>query len=792
MLNKFCIIAILLLCQTLTSAQDYARIKVLLNGRSIEQLAELGIETDHGELVPNRYFTTDLSLAEQAAVQQAGFQTEIIIADVQRWYVEQNLPGAPKQPATPASVAGCSGTNIDFGNYPVPADFPTGSMGGYFTYQEMLMVLDAMRAKFPQFISARQNISDTLLTHEGRALQWVRISDNPDQDETEPEAMFSSLHHCREPLGLTQLLRFMWFLMDNYNTDERAKAIIDNTELYFVPCINPDGYVYNQTTNPNGGGLWRKNRRNNGDGTFGVDLNRNYGYQWGIDNVGSSPNSGSETYRGPGPFSEPETRLIRDFCLQHQFINALNYHTFSNLFIFPFAYNEQVANPYLPHLAAALTQKNEYVFGTTFQTLGYRVNGSSDDWMYEEANTFSYTPEVGPPALGFWPAANLIDSLAKGTQHSNFVMALSILKLALANDLGDPYITASSQMIPMEVVNYSNFTATYEVSLTSLSPALVATNAAPVPLTLAALQRDTVWFGFNLAQGVPNLTTIPLELAMNNTYYTLRDTIKRQVLFGSTVTLFEDELTDAQNWTGDWGLTSEKFVSSPTSATDSPNGNYASNAISQWIGPEITIPATATLPRLQFEAQWSIENNYDWVDLTAVQQNGASEVLCGKYTNLGSQFQAPNQPLWDGQKGTWVTEEIDVEFLKGIPTNYFFTLYSDGEQESDGFYFDDFRVVYIDTTSAVREPFLEHLDVHIMPNPATDLLKVFWNAHLDMAGDARLVLCNALGQTALTQELPRTAGGYSHVAIGQLQSGTYWCYVQTAQGRSKAQRVIKQ
>ncbi len=791
MLNKFCIVTILLLGHLLTNAQEFARVRVLLAGRPIEQLAQLGIETDHGELVPNRFFTTDLSLAEQAAVQQAGFQTEIVIPDVQRWYVEQNLPGAPKPPADPAMVVGCGGTNIDFGNYPVPANMQPGSMGGYYTYQEMLDVLDDMRTKFPQFISPRQNISDTLLTHEGRALQWVRLSDNPDQDETEPEAMFSALHHCREPLGLTQMLRFMWFLMENYDTDERAKAIIDNTELYFVPCINPDGYVYNETTNPTGGGLWRKNRRNNGDGTFGVDLNRNYGYQWGIDNNGSSPSPSSTTYRGPAPFSEPETRLMRDFCLQHQFINVLNYHTYSNLFIYPFAFNEQVANPYLPHLAGAMSQKNGYVHGTAFQTLGYRVNGNSDDWMYEVANAFAYTPEAGPPELGFWPAANLIDSLAEGTQYSNFVMALSILKLAIANDLGSPNITAPNQMIPIEVVNYSNFTATYEVSLASLSPALVATNPAPVARTLDALQRDTVWFGFDLAQGVPTLTTIPLELAVNNTYYTLRDTLTRQVLIGNTITLFEDELTNAQNWAGDWGLTSTKFVSSPTSATDSPNGNYASNTVSEWIGPEITIPNTAILPRLQFEAQWSIENNYDWVDLTAVPQNGTSEVLCGKYTNLGSQFQPLNQPLWDGQQSTWVTEEIDVEFLKGIPTSYIFALHSDGEQELDGFYFDDFRIVYIDTTSAVREPFLEHLDVHIMPNPASDLLKVYWNAHLDMTGDARLVLCNALGQTALSQNLPRSASGFSQVAIGQLQPGTYWCYVQTAQGRSKAQRVVK-
>ena len=73
----------------------------------------------------------------------------------------------------------------------------------------------------------------------------------------------------------------MWYLLENYATNADIKATVDNTELFFVPCVNPDGYVYNQTTNPNGGGMWRKNRRNNGT-SFGVDINRNYGYNWGL------------------------------------------------------------------------------------------------------------------------------------------------------------------------------------------------------------------------------------------------------------------------------------------------------------------------------------------------------------------------------------------------------------------------------------------------------------------------------------------------------------------------------
>ena len=67
----------------------------------------------------------------------------------------------------------------------------------------------------------------------------------------------------------------MWYLLENYETDTEIKTLVDNTALYFIPIINPDGYIFNESTNPNGGGFWRKNRKDNGNDTFGVDLNRN-------------------------------------------------------------------------------------------------------------------------------------------------------------------------------------------------------------------------------------------------------------------------------------------------------------------------------------------------------------------------------------------------------------------------------------------------------------------------------------------------------------------------------------
>ncbi|NJL75266.1 MAG: zinc carboxypeptidase, partial [Saprospiraceae bacterium] len=110
--------------------------------------------------------------------------------------------------------------------------------------------------------------------------------------------------------------------------------LINNRQLYFVPVVNPDGYVYNQSTNPNGGGMWRKNRRNNTGSCEGVDLNRNYDWMWSS-TTGSSGDTCNDTYRGTAPFSEPESQAIRDFTTSINPPIAFTTHTFDGSYLFP-------------------------------------------------------------------------------------------------------------------------------------------------------------------------------------------------------------------------------------------------------------------------------------------------------------------------------------------------------------------------------------------------------------------------------------------------------------------------
>jgi len=298
-------------------------------------------------------------------------------------------------------------------------------MGGYHTFDETVVALDSLHTLYPSITTDKINLGNSL---EGDTIWAMKISDNPDTDEDEPEVLYDGLHHAREPITIEVLLYFMKHLCQNYGSDSEATYLVNNRELWFVPIVNPDGYEYNRDNNPSGGGLWRKNRRDNGNGTFGVDLNRNYGYNWGYDNQGSSPNGASETYRGTSGFSEPETQAMRDFVNSHSFLIVLNYHSFGNYFIKPWGY----ARIYTPDdelftaIGDTVTHFNGYAPGTGWELL-YLTNGDADDWMYGEQTSkpkiLPFTPEVGTSSDNFWPSASRIVPLCSLNLRPNLLIA---------------------------------------------------------------------------------------------------------------------------------------------------------------------------------------------------------------------------------------------------------------------------------------------------------------------------------------------------------------------------------
>jgi hypothetical protein len=394
--------------------EHYSMLKFHLeNRKQIKDLKILGLTLDCGPMTDNQVQVV-VNQAELKRVQMTNLNYEIMIGDMNAHY-DTNIKISPQEMQI---------LQQEMNKQYSISGFEFGSMGGYYTNDEIVSELDSMRLLYPDIITEKQLLG---LSIEGREIWHVKISDHADLDEEEPEVLYTALHHAREPQSMATVIYFMYYLLENYGRDPQVNYIIDNRELHFIPVVNPDGYVYNQLTNPGGGGMWRKNRRMNADTTYGVDLNRNYGYQWGFSDIGSSPDPSSNEYRGSEPFSEPETRTVRDFCENHQIKLCFNYHTFGNVLIYPWGYNDQQTPDSLLYreLANSLTEVNNYLYGTGSETIGYVVNGDADDWMYGEQNTknkiISMTPEVGS---SFWPDPAQIYPLAEENLQANILLAI--------------------------------------------------------------------------------------------------------------------------------------------------------------------------------------------------------------------------------------------------------------------------------------------------------------------------------------------------------------------------------
>ena len=242
---------------------------------------------------------------------------------------------------------------------------------------------------------------DTLGTSiEGRPILVAKIG-TPDDSPARPNVVFLATYHAREWAATEMALRLLAHLADPA-PGARIDSLVDRRDIWIVPVVNPDGYEYTHTTDR----FWRKNRRMNGNGTIGVDLNRNHAYRWGEDNVGSSPSPGSEVYRGPAPQSEPETRAIADFHDAHPPVLGVSYHTFTGLVLHPWGYAYgAVPDDWSIFRALAGTDvhpavidrlpgsdRDHYHPAPSWNL--YSTNGDYIDWAYGAHGVLAFTTEL--------------------------------------------------------------------------------------------------------------------------------------------------------------------------------------------------------------------------------------------------------------------------------------------------------------------------------------------------------------------------------------------------------------
>jgi len=236
-------------------------------------------------------------------------------------------------------------------------------------------------------------------SHQGRPIWGLKISDNPQLDESEPAVLFNGSHHASELLSVEYPLDAAAQLLEGYGRDREVTRWIDGMEIWVVPMVNPDGnWMFLEESRF----ASRKNGRDtNLDGVHdpfeGVDLNRNYGLGFG-ESPGSSGVTGSKYYRGPHPLSEPESWAMASLADQQHFAASISFHTVGNAIFVPYTVaNTEAPSPNVPltiakqMAEAGLEQPNGRFMRV--RANGYPVSGSDQDWLMHAFGTAAYIVE---------------------------------------------------------------------------------------------------------------------------------------------------------------------------------------------------------------------------------------------------------------------------------------------------------------------------------------------------------------------------------------------------------------
>jgi len=565
-----------------------------------------------------------------------------------------------------------------------------GTMGGFLRLSEIEAKLDSMRLEYPNLISQKFSIGPSI---RGRPIWTVRVSNNPDVTTGRPEAWYHSLIHAREPESMEQIIYYLYWLLENYQIDPVATYILQNRELYFTPVLNPDGYLYNDSISTNGGGMWRKNRRNNG-GSYGVDLNRNYGtYQfWNSTNNGSSTSPSSDTYRGTSPFSEPETQAVMNFVNSRNIQAVLGAHTYGNYLIKPWAWQDPIPTPddsKFNEYLSDMTQHNHYTTGTPFQTVGYKVRGGSDDWYYNDSahsphHIISMTPETG--LTGFWPTQSEIVPLAQEMLFTNQYLAM------IAGAYVYPVSTALNKTVyspgesgTLKIIFKNKGIQTAQNVRIECSSQSYYLN---VPITfynyssINSFASDSSNFGFIISSAVPNNSALPIQIKFKQNDSNIVYTETKYILVGNgNITLSDSAENGFTNWTTNqgWAITTSQSHSPTSSYTDSPFGNYVDNANnSMTLNLPLNI-STAPVTYLNFWHRYATEARYDFCNVEVSSNNGSTWQRVTSY---------------NGTQTSWVQQSLDITSYANSTTQLKirFTLKADPGVVADGWYVDDIKL----------------------------------------------------------------------------------------------------
>lgn len=563
--------------------------------------------------------------------------------------------------------------------------------GAFHTYSETTERLDDLHALYPHLTSAKFALGTTA---EGRTLWAIKVSDNPDLDESEPELLFTGAHHAREPMSVEACLMLIEYLCANHGSDPRVTQLVDGREIFFVPIVNADGYAFNESVAPNGGGYWRKNRRDNGDGTFGVDLNRNYPYEWG--GAGASTDPDSDDYRGPTAASEPETQAMIAFATSRSFSVVQNFHTFRGMTLYPWGYTTDPTTDDSTYrdIAAQMTADNGYTPGQASQIL-YHTSGDAESWFHGEqllkGKTFAFSNEIGWGSDLFWPPDDRIPFLFQ----ENLEPALHLIEIAgpsmllrghrLTSGSGEDLLNPGDVgylSLDLQCAGVMSDLQGVQVELLSQDPLVTVSGGVRSLGDLSARELRNL-------DADPFLVSVdPLKPASSTADFVVRFTwsggsqdAPLQVSVGAPVVVFSDGFeSGAGAWSMGvpWGLTTAASNRGSTSMTDSPAGLYANGAVAVL---ELAAPIDLTsvpLPYLSFWTKYELERNWDFCTVEASRDGTTWEFVRNvSATNTAWQFWTIPMARYAGEPSVRLRFRLLSDVIAG---------------QFDGWYIDDVAV----------------------------------------------------------------------------------------------------
>ncbi|CAK1550461.1 unnamed protein product [Leptosia nina] len=267
----------------------------------------------------------------------------------------------------------------------------------YYNYREINDYLDSLGAKYPEVLT----VINAGLSFEGRQIKYVRISTSRFEELSKPVIVIEAAAHAREWVTAPVALYLIHKLVVNV-TD---RDLVENFDWVIIPMVNPDGYDYSMKEDR----MWRNTRSTNHPGGArcpGVDANRNFDFEFGSLGSGSDDPCKFIAYEGPSPFSEPETKVVRDAVYQHLnkiklYISA---HSFGNLVLYSWGNNGTLpSNGLMMHTAGVrmaqamdelkLPQARSYIVGNAAKVI-YRTTGTSMDWSRAIGIPLTYALEL--------------------------------------------------------------------------------------------------------------------------------------------------------------------------------------------------------------------------------------------------------------------------------------------------------------------------------------------------------------------------------------------------------------